>query len=103
MTASSTTNATASPAPRKPELRHEFVALMFAVAVAEIGVQLASIVRDGRFWDFLPAYAHLTLALILIAASWVGWSKTRAPGGVADVEAVLSLRFLVLLLDVLIV
>jgi hypothetical protein len=86
-----------------PKLRHEFVGMMFAVTIGEVGLQAAALVKAGHPWHFLPAYSHLLLATIVIAASFVGWSLSPAPGAQEDVPNVLHPEFLVLLLDVFLV
>ena len=87
----------------KPKLRHEFVGMMFALAIGEVGLQAAALLRAGNFSHLLPAYAHLALATIVIATSWVGWSLSLAPGGREDVGGILQWEFVVLLLDVVLV
>ena len=89
-----------------PKLRHEFVGMMFAVTIAEVGLQIAALVQAGHFvsWiHFLPEYAHLLLATVVVAASWVGWTLSVAPGARHDVNRIFQWEFLVLLLDVALV
>jgi hypothetical protein len=101
----STPSGSAHPAVSRqdPKLRHEFVGMMFAVAIGEVGVQTAILVQAHDWLHFLPAYSHLLLATIVIGASWVGWTLSPSPGARQDVHGVLQLEFLVLLLDVLLV
>jgi hypothetical protein len=87
----------------EPKLRHEFVGMMFAVAIGEVGVQTASLVRAGNWLHFLPAYSHLFLTTIVIATSWVGWTLSPAPGARRDVRSMFNRDFLVLLVDVFLV
>ena len=95
--------------PRRPQrrranqLRHESVGMMFAVAIGEVGVQTASLVRAGDWVHFLPAYSHLFLTTIVIATSWVGWTLSPAPGARRDVRSLFNRDFLVLLVDVFLV
>jgi hypothetical protein len=88
-----------------PKLRHEFVGMMFAVTVAEIGLQVASLVRqtDFSFQLYLPAFSHLLLATIVIATSWVGWTLSQSPGARHDVSKIFEAEFVVLLIDVVLV
>jgi hypothetical protein len=81
------------------DLRHEFVGLMFAIAVGEVGLQVAPLVQEPFVVRYLPAYSHLSLALFVIAASWVGWSRTKVSAAKRDVEGLFEWPFLVLLLD----
>jgi hypothetical protein len=87
----------------EPKLRHEFVGMMFAVAIGEVGLQTASLIQAGNVLHFLPAYFHLFLAACLIATSWVGWTLSQSPGARADVQNVFEWEFLLLMLDVLLV
>lgn len=87
----------------EPKLRHEFVGMMFAVAIGEVGMQTANLVQAHNWVHFLPAYSHLLLATVLIATSWVGWTLSPSPGARTDVNKVFEWEFFVLLLDVLLV
>jgi hypothetical protein len=87
----------------EPKLRHEFVGMMFALAIGEVAVQASVLVRAGNWMHFLPAYSHLFLAAIVIAASWVGWTLSPSPGARQDVRNVFQFSFVVLLLDVFLV
>ena len=82
-----------------PDLRREFVGIMFALAVGEVGLQTAALVQAGNPVRYLPAYSHLFLALFVIAASWVGWSRTKVAGARKDVHELFEWAFVVLLLD----
>lgn len=77
--------------------------MMFAVAIGEVGIQTASLVKASNWVHFLPAYSHLLLATIVIATSWVGWTLSPSPGAREDVTSVFGREFLVLLLDVFLV
>jgi hypothetical protein len=87
----------------EPKLRHEFVGMMFALAIGEVGVQTAVLVQAKNWVHFLPAYSHLMLATVVIAASWVGWTLSPAPGARQDVLSIFDRDFLVLLVDVFLV
>lgn len=88
---------------QEPKLRHEFVGMMFAVTIGEVGLQVAALVQAHRVAHFLPAYSHLCLASIVIATSWVGWSLSQVPGARQDVKGVFTWQFVTLLLDVFLV
>jgi hypothetical protein len=83
-----------------PKLRHEFVGMMFAITIGEVGLQAAALAQGGHVPHFLPALSHLILATVVVATSWVGWSGSIAPGARQDVHKVFQWAFLVLLLDV---
>lgn len=86
------------------KLRFEFVELLFALATAEVAVQFGLLASAHQTLTKAPtAYSHLILALILIATSWVGWSRSKAPGNRLPLEHVFSLAFVVLMLDVALV
>lgn len=94
--------------PEKPELRFEFVGMMFAVTAGEIGLkagQLASAdaLHGPKCLYVLPAVLHLLVAALIVAASWVGWSRSTTSLAIRDVTEVLSWPFAVLFLDVLLV
>jgi hypothetical protein len=95
---STTAEAVANPG-NGPELRREFVGIMFALAVGEVGLQTAALVQAGNTTRYLPAYSHLFLALFVIAASWVGWSRTKVVSARKDVHELFEWAFVVLLLD----
>lgn len=102
-----------APAPARPEAAGEagfprdrrfiFVQLLFSLAAAEISRQGAELVLQGRgVLEASPAYAHLLLALIVVASSWVGWSISAASLRL-KVSSVFSLPFVALLFDVVLV
>jgi hypothetical protein len=73
--------------------------MMFAVAVGEIGLQVAALVRSDHLIHYLPAFSHLFLATFVVAASWVGWSRSLTGGAKRDVAELFEWPFVVLLLD----
>lgn len=87
----------------EPKIRHEFVGMMFAVTIGEVGLQVASLVQAKHYEHFLPYYFHLILATVVITSSWVGWSLSQAPGARRDVNGVFTSGFITLLLDVFLV
>ncbi len=88
----------------RDELRFGFVEMLFALTAAEIALQAADVVKNFET-DLvaLPAYTHLMFATILVATSWVGWLKSKAPGNRAPLDSVFSAAFIVLLVDVFLV
>jgi len=85
------------------QLRHEFVGMMFAVTIGEVGLQTAALVQAGQSWQYLPAWTHLILATAVIATSWVGWSLSQAIIPKQDVRGIFQWQFIVLVLDVCLV
>lgn len=85
-------------------LRYTFVEMLFALASAEVAVVASNLIRaDGAVVAKLAVTAHLVLATIVIATSWLGWSMSRWRRERTPIDGVLSLNFLGLLLDVLLV
>jgi hypothetical protein len=83
------------------ELHLSFIEMLFALAIAEVAIQVANLIQSPNSGARLPAYAHLTLATIIIAASWAGWRQS--PFGGSEVKTIFSLNFLELLIDVVLV
>ena len=95
----------ASEGANQDALREAFVEMLFALAISQVAIHVADVVRiDANFASKLPALAHLTVALVLISASWVGWRQSVSPGiKEARVKYIFSLPFVGLLLDVFLV
>lgn len=85
------------------EIRFEFVEMLFALTVGEIASQVATLVAEVGVRVAAASYAHLALATVLVAASWIGWKRSNAAGNKLPVDAVFGVPFLVLLLDVALV
>ena len=86
-------------------LRSAFVEMLFALAASQVAIHAADLVSVAApLWDKAPAFAHLGVGLLLIAASWVGWRQSVSPGMKEEkVKYLFSVPFLGLLLDVLLV
>lgn len=104
--ASSTKAPTEPQDDEQPKLRRELVALLFALAAAQIGI-LAAAVFQSRLppgvlvatWTWrLAALSHLTLGLFVVSASWLGWSKSRAAA--KEIDSVVDPDFWAALLDI---
>lgn len=92
------------PAPADDSLRWTFVEMLFALAVSQVAINVADLISLGDpLMKKMPAFAHLTVAFVLIATSWLGWRRSRSPGMLESLEYVFSLRFLALLADMLLV
>ena len=64
---------------REGHLREAFVEMLFALAVAQVGINAADLAEFEAPWQSkLPALAHLTVGLMLIAASWLGWKLSAS-------------------------
>jgi hypothetical protein len=78
--------------------------MLFALAIAQIAINAAAIFAvSAALVIKIAAAAHLSVALLLIACSWVGWRLSRSPGVTEPVTGVYRKSFLDLLLDVLLV
>jgi len=85
-------------------MRWTFVEMLFALAVSQVAINVADLISLGNPWqNKLPAFAHLTVAFVLIATSWLGWRRSHSPGMVESPKYVFSWRFLALIGDVLLV
>ncbi len=88
------------------KLRHTFVAMLFALAVAEIAKRAALLFElDGSLgWDLAAPAMQLVLALAILTASWVGWSvATDNSHKSHPVLHIFHWPFVVLLVDVFLV
>jgi len=85
-------------------LRVTFVEMLFALATAQVAINTAALVEIATDVEHkLPAGAHLFMALLLIACSWVGWRKSSSPGMQEKIANVFTPSFVGLLLDVFLV
>ncbi len=84
------------------ELRFIFVQMLFVLAVGEIARRTVMLLDGARLVHVLPGLAHLLLALIVVATSWVGWANSPV-NKEWSVTRTFSLKFVVLLTDVVLV
>lgn len=85
-------------------LRYTFVEMLFALAVSQVAMGASDLIGAPNSWlEKFPGLAHLTLSLIVIAASWVGWRHSQSPGMKQQILSIFSVRFVGLLTDVLLV
>ncbi len=90
-----------------------FVELMFAVAVGDAAIQIGKVMQAVRLTGdyFLkdirqvsPSIAHLLLAVLVIACSWVGWRRSNTTRYYMErLEGVFTWSFLILLVDIFLV
>lgn len=93
------------------KLRREFVSMLFALATAQIAIVAFAVfmarvpVPNTAFpsegWCRAAALSHLTLALFVIATSWIGWSRSKAAE--RGVDGVFDADFLPWIVDVILV
>jgi hypothetical protein len=90
-------------------LREAFVGMLFALAIAQIGINAAAVIAASapavplQPGSKVTASAHLFVALLLIACSWVGWRQSVSPGITEKISGVFRRSFVGLLLDVILV
>jgi hypothetical protein len=107
--ASNTSTATADHG--DPRLRRELVSMLFALAVSQVAIYAYSVTyaelpapvsseSDTGLWR-TAAFAHLAVALMVIATSWIGWSKSKAAD--QPVDRVFDPDFISWLADILLV
>lgn len=104
------------------ELRRTFIAMLFALVAATIAQQISEmlfVVTGGwdlaaspsKMWDNLllgngllfASFSHSCLALLLVAMSWVMWSKSQAGGHKTEIASIFSKEFVILLVEVFLV
>ena len=104
------------------ELRRTFIAMLFALVAATIAQQISEmlfVVTGGwdlaaspsKMWDNLlfgngllfASFSHSCLALLLVAMSWVMWSKSQAGGHKTEISSIFSKEFIILLVEVFLV
>lgn len=89
---------------RSTLLRWTFVGMLFALAIESVAVSTLSLFQQSVPWErWPPAILHLLLAFCVISASWVGWSRSLAPGNHEPLRRIFSLPYLVLLVDLILV
>ncbi|MCA8992209.1 MAG: hypothetical protein KDA88_09540 [Planctomycetaceae bacterium] len=85
-------------------LHFAFVEMLFALAIAQVAVEAADLANSSsvaQWLEHLPAYTHLVLATVIIAASWVGWGSSKSSK--SPIKHVFSGHFFKLLVDVFLV
>lgn len=94
----------ADPAPFEDPLRFAFVEMLFALAVSQVAVYAADLVTVDESWPHrASAIGHLFLALMVIAASWLGWRQSVSGGMKERVQHLFTLGFVGLMFDVVLV
>lgn len=107
---------------KQNELQKTFIAMLFAFVVAAAAQQIAELLvvatknwtaatTPGEIlesihdhaWPLIAAATHSILALLLVSTSWIMWSKSQGGGHVGDIEDIISVKYVVLLLEVLLV
>ncbi|MUP36811.1 hypothetical protein [Labilibaculum euxinus] len=86
------------------KLRFDFIGMMFALAIAQVGVELGDFyVKSLSIRDHLYVLTHLLLAIFIISSSWIGWQKSKSKGNNEAITDSFSLSYIVLLVDLFLV
>jgi|GEM_PF-6974800 len=86
---------------RKPNLRFEFVEMLFALAIGQVGIEIGDlVVHSIKFNDYPNLYSHILLGTLIITLSWIGWQSSSARGNSEIVLSIFSFQFIILLLDI---
>lgn len=104
------------------ELRRTFIAMLFALVAATIAQQISEllfVITGGwdlaaspiKMWEnmlfgngmLFASLSHSCLALLLVAMSWVMWSKSQAAGHRTEITSIFSKEFIILLVEVFLV
>jgi hypothetical protein len=85
-------------------LRFEFVGMLFALTIGQVAIECGDIaMKDLIGWQYLYIYAHLLLATVIIATSWVGWQTSHSFGNTRLIHSNFSSQFIILLVDIFLV
>lgn len=85
-------------------LRFEFIGMMFALAIGQVGLEVGNFYENGLSLLNYPSVAtHLTLVIFIIASSWIGWQTSKSKGNGELVLDNFGKSFLILILDLLLV
>jgi len=57
----------------------------------------------GDGLNLIAAFSHSALALLMLAMSWIMWSKSQGGGNRPDITSVFSVKFLIVLIEVFLV
>lgn len=85
------------------DLKFDFIEMLFALAVGDLAIQFGQLIIHDVFANYFYIYSHLLLALFILAFSFVGWRNSTSIGHVKSVKSIVSISFLILLLDLILV
>jgi hypothetical protein len=96
------------PANTQLNLRHTFVAMLFALVASHLALSTAALLQTcvQQCVDvsrLVAPASHLFLALTLITTSWVGWSASTTSKSAQQLTNVFQKSFIVLIFDILLV
>ncbi len=86
------------------KLRLDFIGMVFTLAITQVGLEIGDFFSKGlSFKDHLYVFTHLTLAVYIIASSWVGWQISKSKGSNEKLTHTFGLPFIILLIDLCLV
>ncbi|MFT5723284.1 MAG: hypothetical protein ACI9JN_000393 [Bacteroidia bacterium] len=88
----------------KAHLRLEFIEMMFALAIAQVGIEIGEFYSNGLLiQNHMYVATQLILATYIIASSWVGWYTSKSKGQDDALTSTFGLPFFILLIDLFLV
>jgi hypothetical protein len=86
-------------------LRLIFVQMLFALTLGQLAIKAGDLYlySGGKVFEFLYAYLHLLLCVIILSTSWVGWQLSQSTENSEKINSVFSLQYLILLIDIFLV
>lgn len=86
------------------KLRFEFIGMAFALAIAQVGIEIGDFYSHGKsLREFPYVLSHLSCGTYIIASSWVGWNKSKSKGNLEEINNTFGRPFILLLLDLFLV
>jgi hypothetical protein len=85
-------------------LRLDFIEMMFALAVGQVGLEIGDFFDASMSISTHPyVMTHLILAVYIIASSWVGWQRSKSRGSREPLLNPFDKSFYMLLIDLFLV
>ncbi len=88
----------------KAKLRFDFVGMVFAVTIGQVGIEVGNFfAQDVSINNYPHVITQLLLATYIIASSWVGWQKSTSQGNLESLNSLFGKPFLILITDMFLV
>ena len=88
----------------KAKLRIEFIGMAFALAVGQVGLEIGEFYsHDFSLYEHPYVLSQLLLGTYVIAASWVGWQKSKSLGHLREIDSTFGKGFIILFVDLFLV
>lgn len=85
------------------DLKFDFIEMLFALAVGDLAIEFSQLIIQNVLQNYFYIYSHLLLALFILAFSYVGWRNSTSTGHLKSVKSIVSISFIILLLDLVLV